>query len=470
MTAAVGRTSAPARRGPGLVGQLRASAVAFSAMAWPAPALVATSLLPAMVGISADRVLVALTISGLVVLTYTASVNAMARRVQRPGGLYAYATAGLGRRAGLGTAFVAIFTYSLLLFATWAAFGFHARRLFRGLGFSLPWYSFAFTGVVVAGVVAYQRVKTSARLIAVVVGIELSIVLVVGLVVLVDPAHQAIPFPSIMDPIGGASDFGLAVVLGCVCFAGAGSTQSYYEEMRRPSRTIPRAQYASIAALGLIYLLTTASLLIGREPSHDPDQSAVTSVPMSALVMIASFAMALALHNLVARYLYSLGRDGVFSTKLGAAHPELGSPYRASFYLTVLELSAVLVIGIMTDLKADGAAAHLIFLGASGLSAIGIVALFTLVSLATLTYIVRNRRAARLEGRWRAVVPPVIALAGTASILALSWCHAQDLIGAGGVVSAMIPIIVPLVFAAGYAYASRLAKRRPEVFARIGRR
>jgi amino acid transporter len=256
-----------------------------------------------------------------------------------------------------------------------------------------------------------------------------------------------------------------------VCFAGAGSAQTYHEEVRRPSRTIPRAEYASIAALGLIYLLTVTSLLIGREPSrHELDHSAVTPVPISALLMIASFAMVLALHNLVARYLYSLGRDGVFSTKLGAAHPELGSPYRASFYLTVLELSAVLVIGITTDLEADGEAAHLIFLSATGLGAIGIVALLTLVSLAALAYFIRNRRATRLKGRWHAVILPIIALAGTASILALSWGHAQDLIGAGGVVSAIIPIIVPLVFAAGWAYASKLGRRRPEVFARIGRR
>ena len=46
---------------------------------------------------------------------------------------------------------------------------------------------------------------------------------------------------------------------------------------------------------------------------------------MSMLILTSSFACGMAFHNTAARYLYSLGREGVLPAALGKTHPTFGA-------------------------------------------------------------------------------------------------------------------------------------------------
>lgn len=470
----------------GIRGRLGATSASFVAMAVPAPLLVVTALLPAMIGLAGEGLLIAIAASTLIALAFCPGFAALSRQIRRQGGSYAYVAAVLGTRTGVGSAAVAVFTYALLLFATCAVFGFHAREFFKGLGFALPWYSFAFAGVLIAGVLAYKRVEVSARTIALVVGFQLALVLFVSVRVFVDRWPFVVPAGALDAPFVEAGGFPLAVMLAFVCFGGLTSCAAYREELREPVRTIPRATFAAVGTLGLLYLLTVAAMLVGQgaprgekaprsegvsgafaDLATEHSGAGITTL-IAGLTVFAAFAMLLALHNLVTRYLYSLGRDRVLAASLGAAHPERRSPYRASSYVTVLELSSVLLVGMITDLKADGAAAYALAIRAIGVGAIGIVGLLTLTSLAVLVYFIRNRPAAVAEGVWRAAIAPGLAVAGMCTVFAFSWSNVEALIGAGAVASALIALLVPIAFAAGCVYANVLRARRPQVFARVG--
>ena len=57
---------------------------------------------------------------------------------------------------------------------------------------------------------------------------------------------------------------------------------------------------------------------------------------MSILILTSSFACGMAFHNTAARYMYSLGREGVLPSFLGKTHPTHKSPHVASVVQSVL--------------------------------------------------------------------------------------------------------------------------------------
>ncbi len=59
----------------------------------------------------------------MILLAFAAGLATMSKFVPNPGAFYAYVTSGLGKHAGLGGAFLAIFAYWLIATATYAFFG-----------------------------------------------------------------------------------------------------------------------------------------------------------------------------------------------------------------------------------------------------------------------------------------------------------------------------------------------------------
>jgi amino acid transporter len=64
---------------------------------------------------------------------------------------------------------------------------------------------------------------------------------------------------------------------------------------------------------------------------------------MSYLIITGSFACGMAFHNTTARYLYSVGREGLAPRALGKTHPRWKSPHIASVTQSVI---AAIIIGL----------------------------------------------------------------------------------------------------------------------------
>jgi amino acid transporter len=472
---------------PRLQGRLGVGSIVFAILAWAAPLLVVVGLMPAMIGFAGEGVVPGLLLTMVILLVFSVGYGALTRYVDRPGAFYTYITAGLGNRLGLGGAFVALFTYSVLLLSTWAAFGFYARQFFvEGLGlFSMPWYVFALAGVVLTGLSGYVQVEFSAKTLAIALSVEVLLVLLVNLRIFFDGGPDGVPAAAFTWNGVASGGFGLAVLFAFLCFGGFESSAIYREEAKDPIKTVPRATYVAVVVIGSFYLLAATAMLTGigsggiEAARQGADVStmfsdlalkyvgAVMPSIVNGLVILSTYATLLSQHNAVSRYLYSFGRDGVLPAVLGKAHPKHHSPFRASLLVTCLEIVAVLVIAAVTAFEAVGTDAFVVYIRVNGVGAVGIVVLLWLVSLAVLMYFKRNPVWG--TGLWRTVVAPLLGLAGISVVFVLSVSNLDKLIGAGPLVSAALAVLVPLVFVVGWVYGNVLRNRRADVYARIGR-
>lgn len=470
-----------------LKGNLGIGGIVFSVVAFAAPLLVVVGLMPSVIGFAGQGIVLAFTAVTFIVLLFSVGYATLTRYVERPGAFYAYITAGLGRSGGLGGAFVAVSGYLMLLLSTWIAFGVYARRLIADTlhGPDLPWFIYGIAGALLAGWFSFRRIEFSAKALGVALLLEAALVIVFDTVVFLDggPAggsHR----PLSLDAIA-SGNFGLALLFGALCFIGFESAALYREEAKNPEKTIPRATYLSVILIGVFYIIAAWALLValGPEGVATAGQGDVTTmfgdlsvaylgaiVPdlINVLVITSTFACLLASRNAVARYGYSLGRDGVFPSKLGVAHPKYHSPYVASLSVTALEVVTLIGIAAATGFELVGDNAFTVYVRVNGLGAIAVVFLMCLVSLAVIAYFIKNR--VRVTGRvWKTAIAPTLGLLGLVAILILGLVNVDTLIGAGPLASGLLTLLLPIVFIVGIIYARFLRRQKPHVYTKIGR-
>lgn len=477
------RPNAPAE----LRGQLGVGSILFSVVAWAAPLLVVVGLMPSMIAFGGSGIIAALAVSTVILLLFSVGYSAVTRYVDRPGAFYAYITAGLGKKVGLGGAFLAMSGYLVLLLSTWAAFGVYGRQLIVDTfhGPDLPWYLYGLIGAVLAGVAAYRKIEFSAKTLGVALVLEVVLVLVFNLRVFVDGGPDGPPLNALAWEGASTGNFGLVLLFAMLCFGGFESSAIYREEAKDPNKTIPRATYVAVVLIGLFYLVAAWAMLTalgthgvssaqagGAVASMFGDLAAKyvgSAVPgiINVLVISSTFACLLAQHNAVARYAYSLGKDGVLPRILGVAHTRHHSPFVASLIVSGLEIAAIVAIAVGTGFDGVGTGAFTVYIRLNGLGAIVVVALLVLVSAAVFAYFRQHKVPGR--GVWKTTVAPVLALGSLTLVLVLSFLNVDALIGAGPLASLTFTLFIPLVWLGGIAYASWLKKAKPPVYEKIGR-
>ncbi|MGW9414494.1 APC family permease [Arthrobacter cupressi] len=470
-----------------LRGQLGVGSILFSVVAWAAPLLVVVGLMPSMIAFGGSGIIAALAVSTVILLLFSVGYAAVTRYVERPGAFYAYITAGLGKDVGLGGAFLAMSGYLVLLLSTWAAFGVYGRQLVVDTfhGPDLPWYLYGIAGAGLAGVAAYRKIEFSAKTLGVALILEVVLVLVFNLRVFFDGGPDGPPLKALSWDGASTGNFGLVLLFAMLCFGGFESSAIYREEAKDPNKTIPRATYVAVVLIGVFYLVAAWAMLtaLGSEGVADARAGgAVASmfgdlaaayvgnvVPgiINVLVISSTFACLLAQHNAVARYAYSLGKDGVLPRTLGVAHARHHSPFVASLIVSALEVAAVVIIAAATALDSAGTDAFTVYIRLNGLGAIVVVALLVLVSAAVLAYFKVHKVPGR--GVWKTTIAPGIALASLGAVLILSFVNVDALIGAGFLASLSFTLFIPLVWVGGIAYARWLKKSKPAVYEKIGR-
>lgn len=177
--------------------------------------------------------------------------------------------------------------------------------------------------------------------------LEVAVVVVFDTFVFSDDGPEGVATaPFTADAFAGGG-FGLAMLYAALCFIGFESSAIYREEAKDPETTIPRATYLAVTAIGIFYMVSAWALLTALGPKgveaaraggdvskmfNDRAAQYVSgAVPdiVTVLVITSTFACLIATHNAVARYGYSLGRDGVLPRRFGQA-PLAGQPRRHS--------------------------------------------------------------------------------------------------------------------------------------------
>ncbi|KRC60554.1 amino acid permease [Agromyces sp. Root81] len=415
---------------------------------------------------------------------------AMSRFVTNAGAFYAYVAQGIGRPAGVGASVVALVAYNLMQIGIWGMFGFQVSMFIaEKTGADIPWWVGVVVGIVIVGWMGVNRVDLSAKVLGVLVAAEFVVVIVFDVVAFAEPAAG---FSTV--PIEPSSLFvpgvGAVLAFGIAGFMGFESAAIYSEESKDPRRTIPRATFLAVAVIGVFYAISSwaLALAIGVDKIVDPagitpeeagpplffgfvaERLGVVWVDIMSLLFITSiFAALVSFHNAVARYLFSLGREGVLPAKLAAVGRN-GAPWAGSVAQSVLALVVVALFAV-AEVGWDPAAGPYpvitLFTWLTNTGALGLVLLMAVVSVAVVGYFRRDHRGVGVGSR---LVAPIVAAIALAIVFVLILTNFTVLLGQAepDLTTYLLPAIAIVPGVIGVMWGYRLRRSRPDVYARIG--
>ncbi|MFK4066915.1 APC family permease [Streptomyces sp. NPDC029674] len=472
----------PARDLPGgglTDGAIGTGGLVFFVVAAAAPLTVMAGVAPLAIGMAGDAAPLGYLLAGVLLTVFAAGFTAMSRFVRNAGAFYAYIGRGLGRPAGAGAAYVALFSYNAIEVGLLAAFGWFTESGFADLtGIRVAWWIWAAAGLVAIGVLGYLKVTLSAKVLGAALVLEVLVLLVLEAGVL---AHGGGPQgldPGALSPARlGESGMSGMFVLAIGAFIGFEATAIYAEEARHPERTVPRATYFAVGFLALFYTFTVwtivnaygadrAQAVANGDDGADMVFAATerfagawAADSMHVLIITSAFAATLAFHNCAARYFYALGREGLLPARLGTVSARTRAPAVAVVTQSVIAL-AVLVVTVL-----GGADPYTVtFLWSNGSGIVGVMLMQALAALAVYGFFRKDRRAVPA---WRVVAAPLVACAGLVVMIVLVCVHLDLLTGATAGVNAALIAPLPVLFVAGTALALRLRRRDPAAYERL---
>ncbi|MFF2274592.1 APC family permease [Agromyces sp. NPDC058126] len=378
--------------------------------------------------------------SGIVYILCAAGFTAFARYVRNAGAFYAFIGRGLGRSAGGAAALVALLSYALICAGFYGFLGFYAATTFNPmLGIELHWSVYALAGLAVVAVLGYRQIDIGARVLAVLMILEVLILAVIAVAVLATEGTANFS----IEPFAPGNVFNLAsggmFVLALGAFIGFESTAIYAEEARRPERTVPRATYFAVGFLAVFYAFIAwiAVAALGVDGLVEYSLSDVfqglyfmlaesylgtwASIVMGLLIVTSILAATIAFHNATSRYLFSLGRDGFLPARLGVTHSCYRSPARASLVTTIVSL---MLISLTVTFGADPYLVLLLW--TNGVGIVGVVALQAVCMVAVIRFFSRDRRG---HGVFRVLVAPLLGVVGLLVGLVLMVTNLELLTG-----------------------------------------
>ncbi|HEU4656561.1 MAG TPA: APC family permease [Capillimicrobium sp.] len=369
----------------------------------------------------------------LVLGLFAVGYAAMSRHVADAGAFYTYVTRGLGRVAGVGTAFGALMAYNAMQLGIYGLFGVATASFMSDkIGITMDWYWWCLIGGAIIAVLGVLQVDLNAKVLAVLLILEIAVVAIFDFAILADPGPAGLTGTG-WDP-GEATDqaLGSALVFSVAAFVGFESAAIYSEEVRDPKRTVARATFIAVASIGIFYALSSwflansvgpdvitnpNALVEGGFTTPDgaaPDPTTVLFIAgqdrlgafwgdaASLLFCTSLFAALLSFHNAVARYFFALGRERVLPGVFSRVNRRTGAPMMGSITQTLI---ALVVVGAFAIADADPVLKLFTWLTNTG--ALGVLALMTVVSVAVVAYFRRNPDHG--VGAWRTVIAPIIA-------------------------------------------------------------
>lgn len=464
-----------------LRGNLGVIGLVFTVLAFNAPLAVMAGFVPVVIafgnGIGAPMAFVAI---GVLLTLFAVGLTTMSKFMHSPGAFYSYIVAGIGRPLGLGSAFLAFVSYLAIASCSYAFGGILVDSLVQGVlhGPAVHWWIWAILLWVVTSAFTLLDIDLSAKVLGVLMCGEVIMVVIWVAAVGVDGGASGISMDSFKPSafLSGSISFGLLFAL--LSSLGFEAVAVFREETRDPVKTVPRATYLSVILLTGFYAIGAWAYITAFGPAKaltasaaDPSGSFTASMGryvgttavdiVSVLLVTSAFAALLATQNIAARYIYTLGSDGVLPRPLGRVHPRFGSPYVSAVVVAGLTL---LGFGIPTIFGADPVK---LYAGLAGLGAVGIVTLMTATNVAIVMFFRRNPE--HDPGAFKGIIAPALAFLGLGTILVMAVKSMAVVVGGTQTLANICTTFLVLVIGAGIGLALYYRQSRPEVYARIGR-
>jgi amino acid transporter len=401
---------------------------------------------------------------GLVILVFSVGFVAMSRKIQANGAFYAYVTAAFGNRIGAGAGWLALLSYCTVQAAMYGLYGAAFSGLLASIGLPLPWWVLSIATMALVQVLGSLNIELGARILAVLVGLEILILLVFGIGVLVSGGGpEGINIGASFSPGAIASGApGVAIMFAVASMFGFESTAIYSAEAKDPNRTIARATYLAVIVIAAFFSFISFMLVsyygasqVGSAAGAALESGDATSFVLGPIVdmfgpwagtatgillVTSLFAGIVAFHNGVNRYLHSLALNGSMPTVVSRTNKHM-APAIAGRIQTAIALVLVVPFAI---LGLDPVLA--LFSWFSGLAVVGLLVLYVLTSLAVVVFFRRNREGGR---PWQTRIAPVLALVLLASVLYLVVNNFTALIGGSITTAVSLLVVVPLTFLLG---------------------
>ncbi|WP_446428431.1 APC family permease [Leucobacter sp. 1207-22] len=424
---------------------------------------------------------------------FTVGYTAMGRFVTNAGAFYAYVSQGLSRALGVGGAFIALVSYNAMQIGIYGLFGFQLSVFLEAkFGFASPWWVWVGLCIVVVAILGVNRVDLSAKVLGVLVALEFVAVIVFDIVSFT-VAPEGVTTAALNPAALFGPELGLILVFGVAAFMGFESGAIYGEEAKDPKRTVPRATYAAVAIIGLFYAFSAWAFSVGIGPSSIVDSSrefgpdlmfvfmtdhvgVLIADIMTILFITSLFAALQAFHNAVARYLYSLGREGVLPQSF-ARTSQSGAPWAGSVTQTII--AAVVVAGFALAGDAFGGAEAMLgdmsflfpvltmFTWLTNTGAAGLVLLMGLAAFAVIGYF---RRMPHGKSAWVRIIAPALSGILLVAMFVMILMNFQLMLDQeqADVTTFLLPGIIVLALVIGVIWANVLRKRKPELYQQIG--
>ncbi len=442
----------------------------------------------------------AFALATIVLTIFSVGYAAMASKVSTVGGFYSFISQGLGREAGMSAGLASLISYSVFESSLYGLFAFFGNAWIAShMGINVPWIWLALFAVVLASVLSYRDVQLSAAVLGVALVLEVLMLTIFDIGVLTAKGGtsfttEALNLLNVNTPVAaqkvGEADIAagaaaVGIFMAFWSWVGFEMAPNYAEESRDPKHIIPRSLFYSVIGLGIFYTITSWCAVSAFPNQGDMLAKAVkdsgnffldpigqfvgpwAKEAMSVLILTSSFACGMAFHNTAARYMYSLGREGVLPSALGQTSERFKSPHTASITQSVL---AAIWLGLFA-----------VFLGTDDPNAQAYVAVYTMlailgtmlllilqavVSLAIIAYF-RTHHAGE-GGVFSTLIAPLIAFVAQMYLVYLLVVNLETFGGTGSFGS-RIPMIAAAIIGLGLLWGIALRFMAPQAYARIGR-
>jgi amino acid transporter len=478
--------------------------VIFCCLAGSAPLAAVIFNVPYAVGWGGSAGASAFLLATICLTIFTVGYVEMAKRVTSAGGFYSFISHGFGQAVGLGAAFTITAAYIVFAAAQVGVFTFFLSVLTEDLwGDTLPVLPVMLGVLALVFTLAFFDVKLTSRVLGVAMITEvLCIVILIVAVFVQGGGPEGFAFGETLNPfnlqdneaanLAGPLTGGFVTAAIGVAFFGAfwswvgfEMAPNYAEETKNPKKAMAPAMFTMVIGLGVFYTLAAWAITSGTGPSQiglaqaaafngeipniiypvsDEFVGGWLSFLIKLLAVTGDFACFAAFFNTSARYVFSMGREGILPRALSRTHPVHKSPYIASIAVAI-----IILVWSMAFYAYDSTLLGQLFkLGTFGpvVFVFGILGIQALCSFAIIAYFWRKDR----EGWhwWKTGLAPLIG--GVVQIPVMYIVnHESGTLGGSAPILTYMVYIVAGIFLAGVAVALYFKSSQPEKYAAIGR-
>ncbi|MGW9248300.1 APC family permease [Streptomyces badius] len=460
----------------------------LSVVAASAPLMVVAGVMPTVFGVMGivGQPLLYI-ILGVVLMLFGVGYAEMSRHVHNAGAFYAYIARGLGPTAGAGASLVALVAYSAMQVGIYGILGFEVSGIFATyLDIELAWWIPALVSAAVVGVLGWLKIDLNAKVLGVLLVIECALVVIFDIAAVSKPGPEGLSLHAFNPETLAGAGLGTALCFCVAAFVGFEQAPVYAEETSRPQIVVSRVMFLAVGYAALFLAISSWALTVAAGPGFIADTSLKEGPGMlfglteerlgstftdvlHILFVTGMFAALLSFHNVVARYAFAMGREGLLPAGFGRTNRASGAPGTGSLLQSAVSLVIIAAFAFTDDNPVGDPTAPVLrlFTWMGNVGALGVILLMAAASFAVIAFFVKR-------GAGRAQAPRLVAsaLAGLALLtIAVFTVRDFDVLvgsGPGSALTWLLPGVIILALVGGLVYGAVLRSVKPGVHARIG--